>query len=267
LDTIRNYHITEHFKAYFVSAKEREDRSEISRIHFNDYLKRRNHRLWDKAKAESTNTQAAKSKPQPSVGAPKSPALDDSTGHGVKPKSGAAQTGQTVDLNANSATTDAPVATVIDKSSLLDGEPDDDRIDDLASTDPWNTYFQEAQSYAHEAQRQRCIDRDAEPHSKWNILCDDEHKPLLEAVLNKYQDRFTTSVNSEPATLPPFEIRVDKAQWKAMRSNKGYVRPQSPEKMAAIKKFIDQAMLDGVITSSQATEWSQVLLTPKANGK
>ena len=85
--------------------------------------------------------------------------------------------------------------------------------------------------------------------------------------MNKFQDRFTTSVNREPATLPPFEIKVDKAQWKAMRSNKGYVRPQSPEKMAAIKKFIDQALIDGVITECQTTEWSQVLLTPKANRK
>ena len=258
LDTMRKYNITEYFKQYFTSEKEREGRSEISRQHFNRYLNRRYESLRAKATAAASETQA-KTISQPSAGAPGHPASGDSTGHGVKPKSVAAQTGRTVELNANSASADEPVATVIDKSSLLDGEPDNDHIDDLASTDPWNTYFQEAQ-------RLRAISSDAVQLNKWNILCSDEHKPLIQAVLEKHQDRFTTSVNREPAALPAFEINVSKEQWKAMRSNKGYVRPQSPEKMAAIKKFIDQAMLDGVITVSQATEWSQVLLTPKANG-
>lgn len=106
---------------------------------------------------------------------------------------------------------------------------------------------------------------DSEPH-QWNIQCDDIDKPILEAVLNKHKDRFRATVGSTPATLPAFEIHITKSKWLEMRNNQGYVRPQSPEKQAAMESFIQQALADGVIVESQASRFSQVLLTPKQDG-
>jgi hypothetical protein len=181
----------------------------------------------------------------------------ETLGRGLRQPLVATQTGGTVDLSlTNSAPRNDPFATVIDKSSLIDGEYDNDHIDDLASDNPWNSYFSKSQMPDN-------VSSSVQP---WNILCADEHKPQLEAILTRYQMCFRTKVSHEPAAIPPFEIRVDHSKWKDMRSNKGYVRPQSPQKMAAIQQFITQAMADGVIAECQASEWSQVLLTPKGNG-
>jgi hypothetical protein len=73
-------------------------------------------------------------------------------------------------------------------------------------------------------------------------------------------------VGSAPATLPAFDIHINKSKWLEMRNNQGYVRPQSPEKQAAMEAFIQQALADGVIVESQASRFSQVLLTPKPDG-
>ena len=85
-------------------------------------------------------------------------------------------------------------------------------------------------------------------------------------VLNKYTDVFRETISNTPAKIPPFKINVNKKEWEKLRCNKGYVRPQWSAKMTAIKQFIDQAVRDNLIDSSQAAHFSQVLLTPKSNG-
>jgi len=69
-----------------------------------------------------------------------------------------------------------------------------------------------------------------------------------------------------PATIPPFDINVDRVKWTKSNSRR-YVRPLSESKKAAVETFIKQALADGLIKLSNAGAFSQVLLTPKPNGK
>ena len=269
LETIRDFDLTTRFHTYFVSIKEREARSERSRIAFNAYLNRHSQRLWALAVEEQANNKSKIN--QPSAGAPSNLASGDSPGQWVKQQPVATQTRSKVDLGTmSSASADVPVRTAVDKSVLLGSEEEDnDHIDDEVD-DPWDRYFNDSQQpdqYLKEAERLRLINADVPSDEvKWDIQCEEAHRPMIEQILNKYKDQFKTSVGTEPALLPPFDIKISQQQWTAMRGNKGYVRPQSPEKMAAIRKFIEQAMADGVIAPSQAAQFSQVLLTPKPNG-
>jgi hypothetical protein len=269
LESIRDFDLTTRFKTYFTNKKEREARSERSRVAFNSYLNRHSQRLWELATEEHIKEKLNTN--QPSEGAPSNLASGNSLGQWVKQHPVATQTGSEVDLGTvSSAPTDVPVRTVVDKSVLLDDEElDNDHIDEEVD-DPWDRYFNNSQQptlYAEEAERLRSINADVSSAGfKWNIQCKDEHRSAIEQVLNKYKQQFKSTVGSEPALLPPFDIQISKQQWTEMRGNKGYVRPQSPEKMAAIRKFIEQALVDGVIAPSQAAQFSQVLLTPKSNG-
>ena len=253
LDTIRDFDLTNRFRAYFKCAHEREMRSEISRQAFNVYLTRHSHKLW---------TQAATSNVMQRTGAPEVSASNDPPGQWIKQTLVAAQTTPKVPAPVSEATTTPGV--VVDKHTLLGAEDlDDDHIQDHQH-DPWDRYFADAQTYKEETKRLRAIDTSAR---KWNIeSSNEEHRGRIKAVLDNYQEQFQTKVGPNPANLPPFEIHITKEQWISMRSNKGYCRPQSPEKTAAIRKFIEQALADGVIAESQASQFSQVLLTPKPNG-
>ena len=84
--------------------------------------------------------------------------------------------------------------------------------------------------------------------------------------MSKYTHVFTTTVRRDPALLPPLKIEVDQEKWENLPHEK-YARPQSPDKQAAIKAFIEQALKDGLIQKSEARQFSQVLLTRKPNGK
>ena len=87
----------------------------------------------------------------------------------------------------------------------------------------------------------------------------------LTDLVTMYQDRFAVNVGSTPAAISPFEIEVDESEWLQLKSEK-YPRPQSAAREQAIRKFIRKAIADKVIRPSQASYFSQVLLTPKANG-
>jgi hypothetical protein len=88
----------------------------------------------------------------------------------------------------------------------------------------------------------------------------------LEKLVSKYSHVFATTVRRDPALLPPLNIEVDHEKWENLPHEK-YARPQSPDKQAAIKAFIEQALKDGLIQKSEARQFSQVLLTRKPNGK
>ena len=73
---------------------------------------------------------------------------------------------------------------------------------------------------------------------------------------------FATTLNPEPALIPPFELDVDKEKWEQF-SNRGPPRVQSPAKQAEILKQVDELLKNGIIEPSTASYYSQVILASK----
>jgi hypothetical protein len=155
----------------------------------------------------------------------------------------------------------------VHRSLLLDGEPDDDTIVDRSRHDTWNEYFNQVRS-ADPAQPQPESQQltTAQIMEMLHIEGSQTFRESLEQLVSKYTHVFTTTVRRDPALLPPLKIEVDQEKWENLPHEK-YARPQSPDKQAAIKAFIEQALKDGLIQKSEARQFSQVLLTRKPNGK
>jgi hypothetical protein len=82
----------------------------------------------------------------------------------------------------------------------------------------------------------------------------------------KYKHLFRRTVNKEPALLPALTLSVDDDLWHCNR-HRLPPRPQSEVKEKVISEQSVEMLNNNVITYSQATEWSQVTLAPKPNGK
>jgi hypothetical protein len=69
--------------------------------------------------------------------------------------------------------------------------------------------------------------------------------------------------------LNPLNWNCSQAQLgsQVKRTNPLPTRLQSPNKRNATREFVNNALATGLIEPSQAESWSQILLTPKANGK
>jgi hypothetical protein len=68
----------------------------------------------------------------------------------------------------------------------------------------------------------------------------------IRKLLEEYRCVFATTLPSEPASIPPFELSVDKQKWEQF-SNRGPPRVQSPAKEAEIRKQVDELLLTKVI--------------------
>jgi hypothetical protein len=158
------------------------------------------------------------------------------------------------------------------KDQLLDPvPPDDDMIEKLEGASVWDHYFNEAQA----------VNSSAKGHSSGNEKTPDltipelltmttiegtpEDKVILGRCIEKNRDRFAEKVNRIAATLPPFELEVNKTEWENGTSCR-YPRPQALAKQYACDNFVRKAIADGLIRPSQASQFSQVLLTLKPNG-
>jgi hypothetical protein len=75
---------------------------------------------------------------------------------------------------------------------------------------------------------------------------------------------FATTLPSEPAIIPPFELSVDKERWEQF-SNRGPPRVQSPATQAEILRQVDELLRTKVIEPSTASYYSQVNLVSKPN--
>ena len=78
----------------------------------------------------------------------------------------------------------------------------------------------------------------------------------------KYVDIFSESVRSNPAEVPPMELKVNSSKWQSNK-NRGPPRPQSREKQKEISKQVNNYLKLGVIKPVNASEYSQVHLVPK----
>ena len=88
----------------------------------------------------------------------------------------------------------------------------------------------------------------------------------LNTLVSEFSDIFSTQVRSEPALLPPMDLEVDESKWKS-KENRLPPRQQSAVKQEAIRHQVAEMLEQNVITPSNVSEYSQVVLTPKANGK
>jgi transposase InsO family protein len=87
-------------------------------------------------------------------------------------------------------------------------------------------------------------------------------KPLCKA----FGHIFGRTVRPEPANIPPYELKVNDESWKQSK-NRRAARLISLAKQYELQRQINKLIANNVITPSQATEWSQVLLVPKPNDK
>jgi hypothetical protein len=87
----------------------------------------------------------------------------------------------------------------------------------------------------------------------------------LSILVSKYIHVFSTTVNTEPARIAPFKIELDVEKWDSLPHER-YARPQSQEKQAAMRAFLQKALRDKIIQKSSARQFSQVLLARKKNG-
>jgi hypothetical protein len=84
----------------------------------------------------------------------------------------------------------------------------------------------------------------------------------IRILLEKYRSVFATTLSTEPADIPPFELSFDKEKWESY-SNRGPRRVQSPAKQAEILKQVTELLNAGIIEPSTASFYSQVILASK----
>ena len=95
-----------------------------------------------------------------------------------------------------------------------------------------------------------------------------EERAQLRTLLEKYSTRFSSALQPEPMKVDePMEIKVDMDKWDALKANKAPPRVMSMQKNDEIRRQLDKMLEQGVIRKSKADKYSQVLLTPKPNGK
>ena len=171
-------------------------------------------------------------------------------------------------------------------------------MDVLTVDDPWSQYLNEAiekqdsisaakqtdstenQTDANQARGEKGSSTDTPisaqrpniPEERWEFNIEgseaDAERILLREFLEQNRDLLvSTSVKNTAAKIAPFAMEVDEQCWNAEKANKARARLQSAAKDAAVWKFIQQAIADGLIVPSDASSWSQVLLTLKPNGK
>lgn len=165
----------------------------------------------------------------------------------------------------------AGARTVYPSSLFLDPTDQTDQIDELTEENPWSRYFNDsiANRSSQATTKQPPEDPNNEKPPLWDFIIEgtETNKILLRSFLESHRDVFATAVKPTPASVTPFAFDIDIQGWNAEKANKARPRPQTAAKNAAIEKFLKQAIADNVIAPSDAPAWSQVLLTPKPNGK
>ena len=94
----------------------------------------------------------------------------------------------------------------------------------------------------------------------------DEFNNKLKTLCTKYSKVFRTKLNPTPAHIQPFTIDVDKDKWES-NENRLPPRKQGPVKEKEILKQVNEMLKNRIIRESNATEYSQVLLTSKPGGE
>ena len=138
------------------------------------------------------------------------------------------------------------------KDQLLTPEPDNDYIPPEMDVDlPWDKSVPK------------------EYRDLINLITFEGNPDFVSKMRNiclEYKEIFSVELNPEPALLPPMELQVNEQQWKVGK-HRGPARTQSIENQLETIRQVNNMTKAKVVQASQATEYSQVLLTPKPGGK
>jgi hypothetical protein len=96
-----------------------------------------------------------------------------------------------------------------------------------------------------------------------NLYGSQEFKNELTQLCNEFSAQFATTINKEPARVPPMRIEVEKELW---QRNNYPARPMNAVKMESLRGHIDNLTSHNIIQPSTATAWSQVHLANKPDG-
>jgi hypothetical protein len=131
---------------------------------------------------------------------------------------------------------------------------DDDDFDDTLDTehDVFNDFIDKDQGDDPDTDILDCIVIEGPPALRKEI------RKLLE----DYRSVFATTLSTEPAIIPPFELDVNLEKWETF-NNRGPPRVQSPAKQAEILRQVDELLKTGIIEPSKASYYSQVILASK----
>jgi hypothetical protein len=89
-----------------------------------------------------------------------------------------------------------------------------------------------------------------------------ELQKKIRTLLEEYRSVFATTLSTDAATIPPFELEVNLQHWESF-SNRGPPRVQSPAKQAEIQSQVAELLRTGIIEPSTASYYSQVILASK----
>lgn len=144
---------------------------------------------------------------------------------------------------------------IIKKEDLLDISPEDDGglSESLTDNLPWEI----------DDKDRKLTDEDFIPT---NIVGSEDFINKARAICRKHINVFKREITITPAKLKPMEILVDKEKWAKLTKNRR-PRIQSQQKQLEIEKQISQMLRLKVITPSDASIFSQILLTPKPGDK
>ena len=110
------------------------------------------------------------------------------------------------------------------------------------------------------------LDSPAESNIPTKIYGSSELQAKLRALCTEFQDIFSRVLTTEPARIKPLTLEVDQTEWEQPK-HRLPPRLQSTEKEAEIRRQIEHMLSINLIRASNTPYYSQVLLTPKPNGK
>jgi hypothetical protein len=141
------------------------------------------------------------------------------------------------------------------KQDVLDQQDDDDDIESYLHDTPWDSLMN-----AHDNHNNDINFKLPEIHGSVSL------QAQLVKLIYEYEDIFSVDVPKIPAKVPPMDIQVDDLKWKQSQNRKP-PRVQSLLKQNEIRKQTEKMLSANIIATSQAPEFSQVLLAPKPNNK
>ena len=93
-------------------------------------------------------------------------------------------------------------------------------------------------------------------------------KRVRKLCKHKHSAVFSTELRPEPADLPPMEIEVDRAIWESLKTTRLPPRVQTVTKQQETQRQVEVMEANHVVKPEPlAQRYSQVMLTPKPNGK
>ena len=145
---------------------------------------------------------------------------------------------------------------IIPKDKLFTSIEDDGMPPNGETTETFN--------YSNETDSAKAFENDEYKNVK--LSGSEPLKEKMGALVKEFRDIFSTSLPAAPARVTPLSFTIAREQWYSP-ANRATYRRQSILKDQEIGLQIEVMDQAGVITRSDATHWSQVLLTPKPNLK